>query len=843
MRQNTSIPEKFKPGEANLPEAVEFIFSLPTAMMHLTAIDPLGKRRPVGKSFAKTDSGKAAALKWITQADEKGYGTYFNCNEVSPPLGPAHVKASEADISTVHFLHVDVDPPEGTPADRLETVRTEMLAKIKQSNPSLVINSGNGYGVFFAIDPVTVTDENRDDIKARNIALADQLGGDDCENLDRVMRLPFTVNRPSAKKIKAGRVPVLADIITDDRNFIAYTLDQFKAADVSIDDPSRAQKPATKSSGPAGTAYAAIGSPEIPETVDLSALDDALRALVVDGAAAGADRSAAVYGVACDLRRDGWSDGAILAVLTNATNGIADHIFDQKQREPLEQASRVIMDMNRKGVTQVFSEKGSEDFADDPPEDITPTVSAERLAEQRAERAAAKANAPKTEKPDAGKKKPWDNQCALIVSPPAFVDIRRRKLLNNKSFDHRFGYIGGDDAHRKAIKSKLIKRYHGIGFRPIDVRSFKVDGQSVFNLFKPHTIEEMEGLPLILIEHLRYLIPDVASRQHFVNWLAWLVQYPDKKLMHAALLLGKKGTGKSVIGELMKVILGKHNCSEPSRKRVASEFNGWLANKLLVIIHELREKGARGLYDELKEYITQGTTSINLKGIEAHEVDNFSAFLTITNHDDAIPIDDNERRYLVIRCADDPRFGKGTDQSREYYDRLFACIGTSDAPGDEARKFLRFLRARDLSKYNGQGPAPETEAKADMVEASLNSVERFVREKLEVREWPLCGPIISPVDVLNELPFDLDKANRTIGNVEAALREIGARPLKEYKQLRTKTGRKRLWALEGSTVRDIVKTKSHKDVTAIYDAMTAARQATEGQADAEEARAELAGIM
>src|SRR5258705_13619423 len=182
---------------------------------------------------------------------------------------------------------------------------------------------------------------------------------------------------------------------------------------------------------------------------------------------------------------------------------------------------------------------------------------------------------------------------------------------------------------------------------------------------------------------------DKLAREHLINWLACVVQYPDKKLMHAVLLLGNKRTGKSWFAELLKVILGAHNCSEPSKKRVASEFNGWLANKLLVIIHELREKGARGLYDELKEYITQGTTSINLKGIEAHEVDNFAAFLTITNHDDAIPIDDNERRYLVIRCADDPRFGKGTDASTAYYNRLFRCIGTSDEPGDEARKFLR----------------------------------------------------------------------------------------------------------------------------------------------------------
>ena len=79
-------------------------------------------------------------------------------------------------------------------------------------------------------EPVTVTAENLEDIKARNIALADQIGGDDCENLDRVMRLPFTVNRPNAKKIKAGRVPVLADIVTDLRDLVVYALEEFAPA-------------------------------------------------------------------------------------------------------------------------------------------------------------------------------------------------------------------------------------------------------------------------------------------------------------------------------------------------------------------------------------------------------------------------------------------------------------------------------------------------------------------------------------------------------------------------------------------------------------------------------------
>jgi hypothetical protein len=257
----------------NLAEAVAFAVSLPTDQAHLCAIHPAGNRPVVGRSFPKTESGQAAMLRWLTQADRKGYGIYFNANEVKP-LGKGHAKATEAEVLTVRFLHVDADLPAGTAPDDVETARAELLAKIKAAplGPSLIINSGNGFGLFWELaEPVTVTAENREDIKACNVALADQLGGDDCENLDRLMRLPFTVNRPNAKKIKAGRVPVLADVITDLRDLVVYALEELLPAAVS-------NEMTTTRTESSGTAYETIGSPDIPETVDLSTLDESLNA-------------------------------------------------------------------------------------------------------------------------------------------------------------------------------------------------------------------------------------------------------------------------------------------------------------------------------------------------------------------------------------------------------------------------------------------------------------------------------------------------------------------------------------------------------------------------------------
>src|SRR5258705_10336917 len=114
----------------NLGEAVAFAVSLRTDQMHLCAIHPAGNRPVVGRSFPKTEAGQAATLLWLIEADRKGYGIYFNANEVEP-LGKGHGKAKEAEVSTVRFLHVDADLPAGTAPNDVETARAELLATIK----------------------------------------------------------------------------------------------------------------------------------------------------------------------------------------------------------------------------------------------------------------------------------------------------------------------------------------------------------------------------------------------------------------------------------------------------------------------------------------------------------------------------------------------------------------------------------------------------------------------------------------------------------------------------------------------------------------------------------------
>ena len=744
---------------------------------NLCAIHPAGNRPVVGRSFPKTEAGQAAALRWLTKADRKGYGIYFNANEVRP-LGKGHAKAKEAEVSTVHFLHVDVDPPEGTPADKFEAGRANMLAKIKAASPSLIINSGNGFGVFFAIDPVTVTDENRNAIKARNIALADRLGGDDCENLDRVMRLPFTVNRPNARKIKAGRVPVLADIVSDDRDFTLYTLDGFQPAAVSNDRSSRAEQ-----SSKSGTAYETIGSPDVSEMVDLSTLDGRVRALIVEGAAAGDDRSKAVYGVACDLRRLGWSDGDILGVLTNPSNGIADHIFDQKQREPIEQASRVIVDMNRKGVEQVFSDNASEDFAVDEPEEFT--APAGPLTEFREQLAGFR----------------------YCLDPPSFIRRADKKMISEKSFNGRYAPLVNripklearykDNAPKLAISQSELERTDGTCYRPGEP---DVCG-NLLNMWQDPKIESLLETPTIFLEHMDYLIPDQRERELALNWLAWCAQKPTEKQMFALLIVDDGGTGKSWIGYMLRVLFGDQNVAMiESDHPVKDMFNGWTLHRQLAFIHELVPDRRVDLASRLKGVITEAHIWVNEKFIARFRAENRTNLLCCSNHRDALKIARKDRRWLVVQGASDPfgvdDNGEATMKTTRYYETLFGCLGTPEAPGDEVRRIKGWLMARDLSKYHGRGLAPLTEMKVEAADNRHTDIEQTVIEAHRDRAGPFVGTLCTAADVADKLEFSFEDNQQGLVMVSKAMREAGCRTLEgKNRQIRVDTKQVRLWAL------------------------------------------------
>ena len=145
-----------------------------------------------------------AATGWAIAESLAGRNVYWTTNQVNQGCNK---KPSKVDIVAARFAHVDIDPPKsGGPFDKLQT-QAELLAL--SVPPTLIIDSGGGLQAFWRLSGPASSAE----VESVNRCLAERLGGDHCHNIDRLMRLPGTVNYPNAKKRAAGRAPSLAKVI------------------------------------------------------------------------------------------------------------------------------------------------------------------------------------------------------------------------------------------------------------------------------------------------------------------------------------------------------------------------------------------------------------------------------------------------------------------------------------------------------------------------------------------------------------------------------------------------------------------------------------------------------
>ncbi len=175
--------------------ATAFLKAMSPNRWDLAAIPPDGGR-PEFRTFMPSEF--SAAEEWI-EARQGIAGLYYQVNEVR--AGLLNRKPTKADIARVLHLHADIDVNDEA---TLQHIRSFVPA------PTVIVFSGGGFQPLWTLrEPSTEFDR----VERINMAIAQALGGDNCHNVDRLLRLPGTINMPNAKKRAAGRVPTLARII------------------------------------------------------------------------------------------------------------------------------------------------------------------------------------------------------------------------------------------------------------------------------------------------------------------------------------------------------------------------------------------------------------------------------------------------------------------------------------------------------------------------------------------------------------------------------------------------------------------------------------------------------
>lgn len=235
-------------------------------------------------------------------------------------------------------------------------------------------------------------------------------------------------------------------------------------------------------------------------------------------------------------------------------------------------------------------------------------------------------------------------------------------------------------------------------------------GPADWSMLQQHMFESMCGA-------------DQAAFDYLLNLLAFALRFPGETWGVALVLQGGMGTGKGVLGRLMCELLGPHAMHLSRGSQLSGNFNGHLENKSLIFADEAVFAGSGREADALKAMVTEPRITIEPKFRNAREVPNRLKIIMATNHDHAIQMEADDRRYLVLKCDD--------KRSPAFWVRLH-----DDMRKGGAHAFFTDMLDRDLSDFDPR-KIPQTEGGAEQKLRSLDPCNEWLLHCL--REGVIAG--------------------------------------------------------------------------------------------------------
>lgn len=234
--------------------------------------------------------------------------------------------------------------------------------------------------------------------------------------------------------------------------------------------------------------------------------------------------------------------------------------------------------------------------------------------------------------------------------------------------------------------------------------------------------------------HLYNLLEEKEHARTLMDFLAYMVQHPGKKIRWAVLLQGVDGCGKGFIADTMAVVLGSAHVESIAGKTIFSGWTEWATGHQLVAIEEIRVVGVNRheVMGILKPLITNTTIPINQKFADTRQAVNRTNYLLFTNHHDALALTPGDRRYFVLKSRYQTKEQVQELTARGYHDKLYAMLEQN--PGG----LRAFFESWEISEdFNPNASAPETKYLLELISDSANETTAAVRQLICEGDHPL----------------------------------------------------------------------------------------------------------
>jgi hypothetical protein len=395
----------------------------------------------------------------------------------------------------------------------------------------------------------------------------------------------------------------------------------------------------------------------------------------------------------------------------------------------------------------------------------------------------------------------WLDPWVYISSTNTFLNLDTKQVLPKDGFNGLYSGEAGEEhgtnnnGTPKVLPSDLaqsvymLPKPYTIKFHPDKPALFEEDSVLYVNTYRaahPSSggYKGKAGVKLLL-RLLVDLFPDEIHQHMVLDFIAHCVRYPGKKLKYALLIKGCENEGKSLFAELIKKLLGTHNCMTIGNEQLTEKFNAWAFEKLFCTVEEIKIVGkeAYEVLNKLKPVITNPEIPIRRMRTDASHELNFCNLYITTNFEDCLPLEDDNTRFLVLFTRflvnaevkawhAELKKTEGSVYTRELWDHI----------QERPAQFLEFFAKYEFSEaYDPDGGrAPDTVFKRIMAEDGKNEERVLLDDMLESEENPT---ITSEIFIWANFRAILDSKdlapnlrNRAVGSFLKPLGFIKAKP-------------------------------------------------------------------
>lgn len=261
------------------------------------------------------------------------------------------------------------------------------------------------------------------------------------------------------------------------------------------------------------------------------------------------------------------------------------------------------------------------------------------------------------------------------------------------------------------------------------------EGRQEINMYKPANVRRVAGDPAPFIDLVRRMLPHGGDADILFYYMAACVQNLGTKFTWCPFIQGAKGNGKTTVAKVLEYCMSQKYTHWAKADQLGEKFNSVLVGKLLVVVDEMYSDDTRELQEVLKQMVTADRIEVRPMYADKTMKEVCFNLILISNHQNGVRIDLDERRYAPLFCAQQSKADRiKHGLTAAYFMDLRGWLWKQDGAAIVYDWLMNLVIPAELNPAADCIYAPETTSTEHAATASLGGVEQEIVEAIKQQQ-------------------------------------------------------------------------------------------------------------